>query len=163
MGLSHLSNGNGPTQLQYFCTLVLFHPCAYTSSRVLSKMQILIQQVGPGIPHCCMSFLLSFSKICLYERERERTWEGEGWGEGEADSPLSTVPDTGLNPRTLISWPELESRVRGLTDGAFQAPQAFWISNELPGDTDAVGPWLHWTAHFSPSGDKRFCSTWECR
>ena len=33
----------------------------------------------------------------LFEREREKTQVG---GEGEADSPLSRVPDVGLDPRT---------------------------------------------------------------
>ena len=48
--------------------------------------------------------------ICLIkERERESTCRGEGWvgagtgGEGEADSPLSREPDTGFNPRIVMS------------------------------------------------------------
>ena len=68
---------------------------------------------------------------------------GRGWGEEdegergrEADSLLSTEPDddddddVGLNPRTGRSWPEPKPRVRGLTDGATQAPPIFCFYKE---------------------------------
>jgi len=37
----------------------------------------------------------------------EQEWRGEA--EGEADSPLSREPNTGLDPRTLGSQPELKA------------------------------------------------------
>lgn len=51
--------------------------------------------------------------------------QGEGTeGEGEnrpSDSPLSVEPDSGLDPKTLRSWPELKSRVGCLIDWVTQA------------------------------------------
>ena len=35
--------------------------------------------------------------------------EGRGAVMGEADSPLSREPNTGLDPSTLGSWPELKA------------------------------------------------------
>lgn len=42
---------------------------------------------------------------CIYLRKREGAWVVEG----KAGSPLSAEPDVGLDPRILISWPELKS------------------------------------------------------
>lgn len=43
------------------------------------------------------------------EPEREREWVGELGTEREADSPQNKEPATGLDPRTLGSWPELKA------------------------------------------------------
>ena len=59
-----------------------------------------------------------FKAICeVKKREREHRGGGsERERENpQADSLLSTKPYTGLNLRTLRSWPELKSRVRCLT------------------------------------------------
>ena len=55
--------------------------------------------------------------LFIWEREREREADREG-----ADSLLSWEPDSGLDPRTLRSWPEPKSRVSCLTNGTTQAP-----------------------------------------
>ena len=48
------------------------------------------------------------------ERERERICTAGGGAEakGKADSPLSREPNSGLNLRTLRSWPELKADVQ---------------------------------------------------
>ena len=48
-------------------------------------------------------------------------WAGEVWVRERGSSSrflMSTETDTGLDPRTLRSWPELKSRVRHLTNWA---------------------------------------------
>ena len=45
-------------------------------------------------------------------RERGRYWEGES----QAGFTFGAEPDTGLNPTTLGSQPQLKSRVRRSTD-----------------------------------------------
>ena len=48
--------------------------------------------------------------------------KGEGEQESQAGSTPSAEPDTGLNPTTLRSWPELKSWVGCFTNWATQAP-----------------------------------------
>ena len=69
-----------------------------------------------------------------FERERERMWVGEGQREKErekesqAGSVVSVQSQTqGSNPQTVRSWPELKSRVIGLTDWATQAREELGI------------------------------------
>ena len=65
------------------------------------------------IPLCFVLFFKDF--IYLFERERESKREREHkWGggaerKGEADFPLSSEPDSGLDPRTLKSCSELKA------------------------------------------------------
>ena len=49
-------------------------------------------------------FIKDFIYLFEIESEHERRREAEG----EADSPLSKVPDAGLDSRTLSSWPQLK-------------------------------------------------------
>jgi len=51
------------------------------------------------------------------------TWTREGERESQAGSAFRAEPDVGLNLMTVRSWPELKSRVGGLTNWATQAPQ----------------------------------------
>ena len=64
-----------------------------------------------------------FLKKDLFQREREREHGGRGRGrENLNQTLLSAEPDSGLDPMTLRSGPELKPRVRCLTNCATQAP-----------------------------------------
>ena len=47
-----------------------------------------------------------FLKILFITERENKPGVQQAEGEGEAGSPLSREPDTGLDPRTLGSWPE---------------------------------------------------------
>jgi len=58
----------------------------------------------------------------LSEKERERAQAGGGTeGEVEAGSPVSRESDTGFNPRTPGSRPELKADVYRLSHGGTQS------------------------------------------
>ena len=56
----------------------------------------------------------------MRQRERERG--------NKADSSLSMQPTTGLDTRTLRSWPELKPRVEYSTDWATQVPSKIYFN-----------------------------------
>ena len=73
--------------------------------RILNKI-MLIKHINNE------SVFILFLRFYLFEREREKTNEqgGGAEGEGEADSTQSRESDVGLNPSTLRSLLELETR-----------------------------------------------------
>ena len=59
----------------------------------------------------------------IYFRHRVSRGKQVGRVEGQVDSTLSMEPDTGIDLRTLRSWPEVKPRVGCFTDRATQMPQ----------------------------------------
>ena len=65
--------------------------------------------------------------IYVFQRERERENKLGAEREGDRESQAGSMPSVqspmqGSNPQTMRSWPELKSRVRGLTHWATQVP-----------------------------------------
>ena len=71
-----------------------------------TEMDIKRKRSNTYIEQTRLFFFLRF----IYLKERERVQAGAGAKEeGEAGSLLSRKPDSGLDPRTLGSWPELNA------------------------------------------------------
>ena len=88
----------------------------------LSLIQLLLQKNG------LKTILPSFLKFILVTFVRERKRVGEGQRERERENPKQ-APFCLYRPylsRTLRSWPEPKSRLRGLTDWAPRRPCLFF-------------------------------------
>lgn len=91
-------------------------------------------------------------KIIYFERERKRVGGGVEGEDGKTERiscrlPLNMEPYAGLDIITLISWPQLKSKFRCLTNWPSQVPLEFDFNKRLEsdnivgieeGDTDMV-------------------------